>query len=553
MNIPHPGAATGPEDSDVIVLGSGVAANALAVVLAKHGVRVTVAAESGRQPFGRGEMLGRYSALLLRTLAARYAVPEFAHLTSLAELTRIVGASGGMERCHGFVYHRAGQAQNPDELLQMSPPKTIPPEPSLYRPEVEEYLAGTAEKYGARRLTDVRIEEVEASSEGVRVTLDGGKVLTGRYLVDAGDRNSAFAARWGLHEDPCPLSSQTRSLYTHMRGVRSFDDVFGGEAYQAPTPWHEGSVRHLFDGGWLEIFDFGNRPESTNHTQSVCLNLDAVRFPAGASPEADFQDFLARFPSIAPLFEKAEPTGPWLTEERQQYVCATTVGPRWCVIGEAAGYVDPWLNRGLITSLEQVNALAWRLLDAVRDGDFATERFAAMHRITRRLLAGDDRVVSLITASLTDHALWRSALSVFETGLRFGQFVMQRAANTLLETGSDEEVRALEDIEFFGSVFPGHAGYNELLNNAVAECAAAAEGRRKPQEAADTLLRWLHEADWVPDFFVLDTSARFPHLTPKDLQALEQWARGDAPADVGALALTAIETLKKQAMAAQRQ
>ncbi|MDT0441053.1 NAD(P)/FAD-dependent oxidoreductase [Streptomyces johnsoniae] len=545
----------GPVDGpahDVIVLGSGLAAATLAAILARQGIGVVMADDYSRPRLPRGEMLGRQASLLLRMMATRYGVPELASLTSLRELSEATGPTGGQERCHSFLYHRPGSALNPAETLQVSPPKSVPPEPMLYRPHVDAYLRDTAVAHGATEAGGSAVTGVEVTADGVRVTTAFGDTLTGRYLVDAGDGDSAFVAAYGLREEPTRLRLRTRSLYMHLSGVRTINEVYPGPEFQAPNPWHEGSTHHLFDGGYLGVYSFGNRPESTNDTTAVWLNLDADRFPPGASPTAEFRAFLDRYPSISPMFESAERVAESATSARQQYSCTTTVGDRWCVIGEAAGFVDPFLNRSLVTSLELVNAVAWRLVAAARDGDYSRDRFEPVERMGRQLLDQDDRLASLIMASTREHVMWRGALAVMETGLRFGQFVVQNAANVLVETGSDDALRQLENIEYFGSVFPGHKGYNELLTSALTEYQAVAAGDRDPDAAAETVFRWLAEAEFIPGFFVLEPTERFPQLSPADIQRLEDWARGEAPADVGALALTAIETIRREIARARR-
>ncbi|RKN43916.1 hypothetical protein [Streptomyces hoynatensis] len=548
-----PANTTGPGDAerhDVIVLGSGLIASILAAALARQGIGVVLVDGPTDGRLVRGEMLTPPAPVLLRTIAARYGLPEVAHLASFDELSEATGPSSGRERCHSFLYHRAGRPLDPSEVLQLNPPD-VPPEPNLYRPDVDAYLLRTALAHGARAVLDSPVRGVEVRRDGVLLTTGSGRRLLGGYLVDASDRDSPFVAALGLREEPTGLRLRTRSLYTHMSGLTEVGSVYGGPSFAPPRPWEEGSVHHVFAGGHLSVYGFGNHPRATHGLSAVCLTLDVDRHPRGESPEAEFSAFLDAYPSVAPLFAAAKPEAPWEATGRQQYSSARTVGERWCVIGEAAGYVDPFFNRGLITGLEQANGLAWRLIEAARAGHFGRDRFAPLERMGRELLAAQDGLVSMMLASTHEHITWRTALSLLETGLRFGQFVPAGAVGALLGTGSDAELRKLEEIDHYGSVFPGHHGYNELLATAREEFTAAAAGERDPGETAAGVLARLRGADFVPDFFVLDTVDRFPpQLGPADILRLEEWARNGAPADVAAIALSAVATVRGR-MAAQ--
>ena len=542
-----PANTTGPrevERHEIIVLGSGLIASMLAAVLAKAGLGVVLVDGPADGRPVRGEMLTPPASVLLRTIAARYRLPEVAALASFEELSEATGPSSGWERCHSFLYHRAGQPLDPDEVLQLAPPD-VPPEPNLYRPDVDAHLLRTALSHGARAVLDAPVRDVRPRPDGVLLTTGSGRRLHGAYLVDASNRDSPFVAALGLREEPTRLRLRTRSLYTHVLGLAEAGSVHGGPRMAPPRPWEQGSIHHLFAGGHLSVCHFGNHPRATHRLSAVCLTLDLDRHPRrGDSPEDEFAAFLDAYPSVAPLFASAKPALPWVATGRQQYSGVRTVGERWCVIGEAAGYVDPFFNRGLIAGLEQVNSLAWRLIEAAGKGDYDRERFAPLERQGRALLEAQEGLTAMILAATHEHVTWRAALSLLEVGLRFGQFVPAKAVGRLLATGSDAELRGLEELDHYGSVFPGHHGYNELLAFARAEFGAAAAGGRDPRQAAETVLARLRGADFVPDFFVPDPEERFPpRLGPADILRLEQWAKS-APADVAAIALSAVAAVR---------
>jgi tetracycline 7-halogenase / FADH2 O2-dependent halogenase len=531
---------------DVAILGSGIAGATLALILARHGVSVVMVDEGTHPRFTIGEM-GVHSSALFRVLADRYDVPELKKLSGFKEISSGVTRAIGAERCHGFVYHRAGQPPDPAEVVQVSPPKGAPPEPNLYRQDIDAFVFYRAVARGAAARQQAKIASVDVGAGGVAVTTARGEVFRARYLVDASGCQSPFVRQMGLREEPTRLKLRSRSLYTHMVNVRTFDEVAQpSTAYRAPAKWGGGSLHHLFDGGYLWIIPFGNHPDTRNLATSVGLTLDEDRFPRQGAPEEEFRAVLDRFPWIGRQLEAAEPVQPWAATGRQQYSSTRTVGDRWCVIGDAAGHVDPFLSRSLVNGLEAVNVLAWRLLEAVREDDFAAERFEFVDRFGRQLLDGNDDLASMFLASLADHPLSKAVLYVLEVGFRYGGFPLLAAYSALRSTGSDAALRELENAKYPGGIFPTHEGYNQMFQAAVAECAAVRAGA-DPAAAAERIFAMVREADFVPAAFALDDpSRRFLRITPITVARLAAWSLRGAPPDIAPLIRTAIRSLVRQ-------
>ncbi|BCB83203.1 hypothetical protein Psuf_005160 [Phytohabitans suffuscus] len=212
---------------EVAILGTGLSASTLAAVLARHGVRVVMAEVRGPSPFPPGE-LGVHAATLFRVLAHRYEVPELAKLSSLKDVCAEVAPTSGAEGCHGFVYHRAGQPQRPEEVVQISPPKGAPPEPNFLRADVDAYLLRLAMAKGAVVYDRAPVTGVTFHPEGgehgrVALSTDDGRRIVARYLVDASGPGSPLAATLGTgltrHGSPPVLarSSRTSRAYGPLR------------------------------------------------------------------------------------------------------------------------------------------------------------------------------------------------------------------------------------------------------------------------------------------------------------------------------------------------
>src|SRR6202040_4062942 len=95
--------------------------------------------------------------------------------------------------------------------------------------------------------------------------------------------------------------------FTHMLGVTPFDDAEAARSHHQPSPWHNGTLHHVFDGGWLWVIPFDNHEGSLNRLRGVGLTRDERIFPKpDGPPQQEFDDFLRRFPEIAEQFATAK-------------------------------------------------------------------------------------------------------------------------------------------------------------------------------------------------------------------------------------------------------
>src|SRR5262245_19149548 len=103
---------------DVVIMGSGIAGGLMGCILACEGLR-TLIIDNGVHPrFALGESTIGETTSMLRILAARYDVPEIAHISSLGEVMRHVTSACGVKRNFGFVYHEAFKEQRAGVVTQ---------------------------------------------------------------------------------------------------------------------------------------------------------------------------------------------------------------------------------------------------------------------------------------------------------------------------------------------------------------------------------------------------------------------------------------------------
>jgi FADH2 O2-dependent halogenase len=520
---------------DVAILGAGIAGSLLGAVLARNGAKVLLL-DAGTHPrFAIGESTIPYTSVLMKVVSARYDVPEIAHLASFQSVRKHVTGACGVKRNFGFVYQREGQPQRPDEVNQFVIPKMLHTENHFYRQDIDAYMAYTAASYGAVLRQQTRIQDVDIDGSGVTLTTDRGETFQARYVVDASGHKAPVAEHFGLREQPTRFKHHSRSLFTHMVGVTPYDDVMRNPSqYGNPSPWHQGTLHHVFDGGWLWVIPFDNNEGGTNRLCSVGLTLDPRRHPRpDGPPQEEFDDFLRRFPDIAPQFKNARPVREWVSTGRLQYSTTSTVGDRFCITAHAAGFIDALYSRGLTNTLEVVNVLGYRLLDAIRDDDFSRERFAFVEQLEQGLLSANDDLVNSSFIAFRDYGMWNAVFRTWAISTVLGTFHLQGIYDRLRRGGDTGPLREMEHAKYLGSPFPTHDGCNELLRTTTAVSEQVESGAMTPQDATRRLFAQLSAADFIPPPLHLDKPGNhFFHATPARMARTVAWARTKAPADI---------------------
>lgn len=523
---------------DVAILGSGIAGSMLGAILARQGRRVLLLDRGEHPRFALGESTVPHTSMLMRILGDRFGVPEIKLCSSFESLKERVTSSCGIKRNFGFVYHREGEAQRPEEATQ-SVIAEYPhgPESHYFRQDVDAYLLYAAIRYGADSRQKIDIVDIDIDEQGVRLASRQGERFTARFLVDAAGFRSPIAERYGLRERPTRLRTHSRSIFTHMIGVRPYDDcVEPAGAHGMPRLWSQGTLHHLFDGGWMWVIPFDNHAEATNPLCSVGLNLDSRRHPkpAGVPAEEEFRRFLDRYPSMAAQFAGARAVRDWVSTDRLQYSATQNVVYRCCLMSHASGAVDALFSRGMANTCEVIHAVVPPLLAALDDDDFAVERFAYVDRLQQRMLDYNDRLVHCSYISFADFDLWNAWYRVWVIGAFFGWLRLSRFYRKYQETGDPAWLARLEAPAYFGSLCPGLARYEQLWNAAAAEVEAFGDGRQSAAQATRRIFSILNALDFVPPLFELGRSERRHTVELDQARFLEllAWFKRSAPPEV---------------------
>jgi FADH2 O2-dependent halogenase len=519
---------------DVAILGSGLAGTMLAAILARHGKRVLLVEKGAHPRFAIGESLLPQSTLWMWILGERFGVPEIQHLSNIESIYRHVSPTCGLKRTIGFVYHEDGMRQDPAKGHLLVPPATpLTAESHLFREDVDLYMLKVAVGYGTDYRERTDIQDFALDSDGVRLRTATGEELTARYLVDGTGYRSPVADKFGLRDKPTRLRTQSRSLFTHLRGVRLYDDTLApGEGPGLSARWSDGTLHHVFDGGWFWVIPFNNYAGSQNPLCSVGLTLDMRRHPTSdLPPEEEFRSIVARFPSIAAQMGGAEAVRPWTSTGRLQYSSRRGAGERFFLLAHAHGFVDALYSRGLISSFEILHALAGPLLDALSDDDFAPTRFARAEQLQDGLLTANDRMVFNSYRSFSHYPLWNGWVRIWLLNKIFGDLRLFSRCVEYLGNRDPALLASLDADPLPGQAAPGSDPIQTLFDGAEALIDRRDAGELSDEQAAAGILAQLADATWLPPIHAWsDPAVRHLDFLPEKLGRMVAWGHQEAPA-----------------------
>jgi len=527
---------TALQDSyDVIVGGSGMSASTTATILGNHGLDVAMI-EAGSHPrFAIGEAMLPQSSMWMWIVGQYHGIPEIQYLSDANAIVDNITSSCGIKHSIGFAYHEPGQPVSADRSHQLIPPN-LPfySESHLLRADVDHYLVETAQKYGVDYVDETAITDVDIGDNEVTVTTDRGEIDAAFY-VDGTGGNSVLADQMGYREDAPELETNSRAVFTHVEGLAPFDEVIAADARPGQSNrLHDGTLHHVFDGGWMWIIPFDNFERSAATKASVGLMLDRDKHPVddSISPAEEARRIIAEFPDIERHLATAEPVKPWTRTGRIQRSASQSAGHRHYLTNSTYGFVDPLYAIGLVNTFESVFVSTNLLLEAFEDGDFSADRFAPIDDLHHQQLIDNDRLISNAYKSMGEFRLWNAWTQMWLGGVLFHDLYIQRHCFNYLESGETAEFDSLLDETSPGADAP-FAAEKADIHQTMADALDDYEvGEATAAEAAELMLAEMKGADWLPKHVYDWGNEGARHVdfaNPQLVGKLIEWGKTESP------------------------
>jgi geranylgeranyl reductase family protein len=352
---------------DALVAGAGPAGSAVAALLSRQGASVLLV-EAAEHPRAKA--------------CAEYASPRI-----VEELERLGLESSWADKAvplMGMDLH-AGGHMAPIRYADADGPR---PAWGVDRRTFDALLARHAVASGA---------ELRERTRLARLVIDGGRVRGARVRDIATGREIEVRARWTIGADG------SRSTVSRLLGVERpvrFPRRLGLIAHYAGIP-------ELADHGEMHVGHDGYVGLAPTPGGELNVGMALPLDGRGASAEARFGAAIAALPAVGRRLAGSRRLTPIRGAAPIGHRVSRDAGPGWLLIGDAAGFVDPFTGEGIFRALRSARAAA----EAIRaGGDVA----AAYRRERRGAFAAKDTLTWLVQGFLAvppllEHAVGRLA------------------------------------------------------------------------------------------------------------------------------------------------
>lgn len=388
------------DSTQICILGAGFGGSLLALILRKLG-RDVLLIDKGKHPrFAIGESSTPIGNRVLHDLCQRYDLPEIAPLCKWGSWRKsLPHLRGGLKRGFSYFFHELDRPFQtfPDhrtELLVAASSSDETSDTHWLRADVDHYFLQCAQRAGVRYLDQTHAQvERENGRWSLLLTCDGKqRRASAEFLIHAAGPSPELAQSLSLGDDSHLLRTKSRGLYAHFSSVLSWTEVLetlDAPQFDYPFPCDNAALHHVFPGGWMWQLRF------IHQVVSLGFSLTDLHFDPNESPEAEFQRWLSRLPTIDQQLSRRllDAEGPSLTRTgRMQRLVARAAGDRFALLPFAAGFISPLQSTGIAHTLTSVERLARAFESpALPSSDFLARCCAA----TRSELRFIDDLISL--------------------------------------------------------------------------------------------------------------------------------------------------------------
>ena len=522
-------------DYDVVIGGSGIAGSTTATILADSGLDVLLV-EAGAHPrFAIGEGLLPQSSMWMWIVGEYFDIPEIKYLSDADKVVDNITSSCGVKHSIGFSYHHEGEVFDGDNSHQLIPPQLpLYSESHFLRADIDHYLVETAKEYGVDYVDETPVDNVEIDTDRVTVTTED-ETTTAAFYIDSTGGNSVLAEERGYRVDEPTLKTDSRAIFAHVEGLKPFDDILDeGDQPGQSNRFHDGTLHHVFDGGWMWVIPFDNFERSDSTKASIGLVLDREAYPVdeSLSAKAEFFEIVEQFPSIVRHLEDVDATMPWIRTGRLQRSATCSSGHRHFLTSNTYGFVDPLYSLGLVNTFESVFASTNLLLSAFEADDFSAERFERLDDLHQAQLEKVDATVANAYKATGDFQTWNAWAQLALGQMLFEDLYIQRHCFDYLESGERVVFDSLLTERRPGAEAPFAADAGRMLETASDTLEEYTAGKISADTAAAVIHGELRDADWLPKHIYDWGSEDARHVDFSDPALVEEfitWGKTESP------------------------
>ncbi len=354
---------------DAIVIGGGPGGSTAGTVMARAGRKVLILERENFPRFHIGESLIPYGNDVLREIGAWEKVERNGYMPKLGAEFVLGNADVALKVWFG-------------DVLPPHHARTYQVERSCF----DSLMLEHAVEAGCEVRRKAKAESISFQPDGVTVSYrQDGEMREARasWLFDATGRDALLGRQLSLAKSDLGFAKKI-ATFAHFTGV-----------YRDEGPTAGNIIIIRIGAGWFWLI-----PLSCGKT-SVGLVQDLDHFrKTGQTPEEAFNLAVESIREVRERMANATRVSDYFHASDYTYRHEQNAGPRWFLIGDAAGFIDPIFSSGVMLALKSGQLAAKEML-AAGDGPL-TER--AQRRYTREVGKMATAFLGLIKMFYDDHA-----------------------------------------------------------------------------------------------------------------------------------------------------
>jgi FADH2 O2-dependent halogenase len=332
--------------ADVAIIGSGFGGSLTALILERIGFRPVLIDRAQHPRLVLGESSTPLADMLLKSLAQKYGLPRVEPLAEYGTWQReYPDLTCGLKRGFSYFQHSPGGHFEPDprhknELLVEASFAAADADAHWFRPDFDLFLVREAQNAGIPFFDRTEVSKLEGGEPWRMTCRRGDETLTlsADFLIDASGEGGFISRQLGVPLDPERMQTRSRAVFGHFTGVALWSELLearGGSTADHTFPCDDAALHHVVDGGWMYVLRFNNGVTSAG----FLIDCDHHPLDPKIPAEAEWRNWLDRYPSIAEQFQHAELTplcGSIRRTPRLQRRARQTVGQNWAMLPLAA-------------------------------------------------------------------------------------------------------------------------------------------------------------------------------------------------------------------------